>query len=311
MILRAIPHELYAAVASGIGLFIAFIGFRNAGLVVGDTETLVTLGNIRNTTAALALIGLILMVALMVKKVRGALLIGVLSITGIAWAMGLTHWTPSTGGFHSLASTAFQLDIRGALNKGLLEIVFVFFFVDLFDNLGTLMAVAKRAGLIDSGNNIPRLNSILFTDAIATLFGSMTGTSTVTSYVESTAGVAAGGRSGVTAIVTGLLFLCTVGAAPFVGIVPAAATAPALILVGSLMLSSIAEIHWHDPLVAVPAFLTLVLIPFTYSIANGLGFGIISWAVLRLVTGRLRRQDWLLCILAALFLARFVYLGTN
>ncbi len=239
MILRAIPHELYAAVASGIGLFIALIGFRNAGLVVGDADTLVGLGNIRNPTAALALLGLLLMVALEVRKVRGAILIGVLAITGLAWAMGLTHWTPAAGGFHSLASTAFQLDIRGALNKGLLEIVFVFFFVDLFDNLGTLVAVTKRAGLIEADHSIPRLNRILFTDATATVFGSLTGTSTVTSYVESTAGVAAGGRSGVTAIVTGLLFLAAIGAAPFVGIVPAAATAPALILVGSLMLATI------------------------------------------------------------------------
>jgi AGZA family xanthine/uracil permease-like MFS transporter len=311
MILHAIPHELYAAVASGIGLFIALIGFRNAGLVVGDANTLVGLGNLRNPTAALALLGLLLMVALEVKKVRGAILIGVLSITGIAWAMHLTHWTPAPGGLQSLAATAFQLDIRGALNKGLLEIVFIFFFVDLFDNLGTLVAVTKRAGLIEADHTIPRLNRILFTDATATVFGSLTGTSTVTSYVESTAGVAAGGRSGVTAIVTGLLFLAAIGAAPFVGIVPSAATAPALILVGSLMLSSIGEIHWHNPLVAVPAFLTMVLIPFTYSIANGLGFGIISWAVLHLVTGRFRKQDWLLYLLAALFLARFIYLGAS
>ena len=310
-ILQAIPHELYAAVASGIGLFIAFIGFCNAGLIVGDANTLITLGNIRNPTTVLALIGLILMATLQVKKVRGNILIGVLSITGVAWAMGLTHWTPSAGGLHSLAATAFQLDIRGALNKGLLEIVFVFFFVDLFDNLGTLVAVTKRAGLIAPDHSIPRLNRILFADATATVFGSLTGTSTVTSYVESTAGVAAGGRSGVTAIVTGLLFLATIGAAPFVGIVPAAATAPALILVGSLMLSTITEISWQDPLVAVPAFLTLVLIPFTASIANGLGFGILSWVALHAIAGRLRRQDWLLYILAVLFLARFVYLGTS
>jgi AGZA family xanthine/uracil permease-like MFS transporter len=311
MILRAIPHELYAAVASGIGLFIALIGFRNAGLVVADPNTLVGLGNIRNPTTVLALVGLILMVALLVKKVRAALLIGILFITGTAWALGLTHWTPSAGGFHSLASTAFQLDIRGALNKGLLEIVFVFFFVDLFDNLGTLVAVTKRAGLINEDNSIPRLSRILFADATATVFGSFIGTSTVTSYVESTAGVAAGGRSGVTAIVTGLLFLGAIGAAPFVGIVPPAATAPALILVGSMMLATISEIHWRDPLIAVPAFLTLVLIPFTYSIANGLGFGIIAWAALHLATGNLRKQDWLLYVLAALFLARFIYLGSS
>jgi len=311
MILRSIPHELYAAVASGIGLFIALIGFRNAGIVVGDPATMIGLGNIRNPTTALALFGLILMVTLEIKKVRGSILIGVLAVTGIAWALGLVHWTPAGGGFAALTQTAFKLDIRGALNKGLLEIIFVFFFVDLFDNLGTLVAVTKRAGLLAADHSIPRLNRILLADATATVFGSLTGTSTVTSYVESTAGVAAGGRSGVTAIVTGLLFLATVGAAPFVGVVPAAATAPALILVGSLMLATITEIRWHEPVVAVPAFLTLVLIPFTYSIANGLGFGIIAWAVLHLATGNYRRQDWLLYILAVLFLLRFIYLGAS
>jgi len=311
MILRSIPHELYAAVASGIGLFIAFIGFRNAGLVVVDPATLVGLGNIRNPTTALALFGLIVMVALEIKRVRGSILIGVLVTTGIAWALHLVHWTPSGGGVQALGATLLKLDIRGALNKGLLEIIFVFFFVDLFDNLGTLVAVTKRAGLIASDHSIPRLNRILFADATATVFGSLTGTSTVTSYVESTAGVAAGGRSGVTAIVTGLLFLAAVGAAPFVGVVPAAATAPALILVGSMMLATITEIRWHEPLVAVPAFLTLVLIPLTYSIANGLGFGIIAWAVLHLATGNWRKQDWLLYTLAVLFLLRFVYLGAS
>jgi len=334
MILHAIPHELYAAVASGIGLFIAFIGFRNSGLVIADPATLVGLGNIRNPTTCLALIGLILMVGLEVKKVRGSILIGVLTTTALAWALAFTivhvepsaqffsktsadwaqamvRWTPPSGGFSSLGATAFKLDIRGAFNKGLLEIVFVFFFVDLFDNLGTLVAVTKRAGLIAADHSIPRLNRILFADATATVLGSLTGTSTVTSYVESTAGVAAGGRSGVTAIVTGLLFLGAIGAAPFVGIVPSAATAPALMLVGSLMLATIVEIRWTDPLVAVPSFLTLILIPLTYSIANGLGFGIISWAVLHLATGKFRRQDWLLYILAVLFLARFIYLGAS
>ncbi|WP_348264927.1 NCS2 family permease [Telmatobacter sp. DSM 110680] len=311
MILRSIPHELYAAVASGIGLFIAFIGFRNAGLVVSDPATFVGLGNIRNPTTALALFGLALMVALEIKKVRGSILIGVVTTTAIAWALGLVHWTPTGGGIQALGSTFLKLDIRGALNKGLLEIIFVFFFVDLFDNLGTLVAVTKRAGLIAPDHSIPRLNRILFADATATVFGSMTGTSTVTSYVESTAGVAAGGRSGVTAIVTGLLFLIAVGAAPFVGVVPAAATAPALILVGSLMLATITEIRWHEPLVALPAFLTLILIPLTYSIANGLGFGIIAWAVLHIATGNWRKQDWLLYILAVLFALRFVYLGAS
>jgi len=229
----------------------------------------------------------------------------------MAWPLGLVHWASQSIGLRDLTQTTLQLNIGGALNRGLLEIIFVFFFVDLFDNLGTLVAVTKRAGLIAPDHSIPRLNRILFADATSTIFGSLTGTSTVTSYVESTAGVAAGGRSGVTAIITGMLFLFAMAAAPFVGLVPNAATAPALILVGTMMLASITEIRWHEPLVAVPAFLTLVLIPLTYSIANGLGFGIISWAVLHLVTGNARRQDWLLYTLAALFTWRFIYLGAG
>ncbi len=311
MILRAIPHELYAAVASGIGLFIAFIGFQHAGLVVRDPNTLVGLGNVRSPATALAVFGLLLMVALEVKKVRGSILIGVLTMTGIAWAIGMVHWTQAPFQVGELGRTFLKLDIRGALGKGLLEIIFVFFFVDLFDNLGTLVAVTKRAGLMEVDHTIPRLNRILFADATATVFGSLTGTSTVTSYVESTAGVAAGGRSGITAIVTGILFLMAMVAAPFIGIVPQAATAPALILVGSMMLATITEIRWHEPLVAVPAFLTLVMIPLTYSIANGLGFGIIAWAALHLIAGKMKRQDWLLYVLAVLFLARFVYLGAS
>ncbi len=311
MILRAIPHELYAAVAAGIGLFIAFIGLQHAGLIVRDPNTLVTLGDVRSPAAALALLGLALMAALQIRNVRGAILIGVLAVTAVAWAFGLVHWKTAPFALGTLSQTAFQLNIGAALGKGLPEIVFVFFFVDLFDNLGTLVAVTKRAGLIEPDHSIPRLNRILSTDAIATIFGSLAGTSTVTSYVESTAGVAAGGRSGVTAIVTGLLFIAAIGAAPFAGIVPPAATAPALILVGCMMLATIAEIPWREPLVAVPAFLTLVLIPLTYSIANGLGFGIVAWAVLHLVTGRIQRRDWLLYLLAALFVFRFIYLAAS
>ena len=311
LILKSIPQELYAAVACGIGLFIAFIGLTKAGLVVADKATYVTLGNVKDPNTALALLGLTLMVALEIRRVKGSILIGVLTVTAIAWAIGLVHWTPSQGGIQSLTATAFKADIPGALHIGLVEIIFIFFFVDLFDNLGTLVAVTKRAGLLAQDHTIPRLNRILFADATATIAGSLTGTSTVTSYVESTAGVAAGGRSGVTAIVTGLLFLVAMVAAPFVNMVPSAATAPALILVGSLMLTTVTEIRWTEPLVAVPAFLTLILIPLTYSIANGLGFGIIAWAVLHLLAGKLNRKDWLLYVLAALFIVRFVYLSAS
>jgi AGZA family xanthine/uracil permease-like MFS transporter len=309
LILKSIPQELYAAVACGIGLFIAFIGLVKAGLVVADPSTFVTLGRVKDPSTALALLGLLIMVALEIWRVKGSILIGVLTVTAIAWALHLVHWTPTQGGVSSLTATAFKLDIPGAFHVGLLEIIFIFFFVDLFDNLGTLVAVTKRAGLLTQDHTIPRLNRILFADATATIAGSLTGTSTVTSYVESTAGVAAGGRSGVTAIVTGLLFLLAMVAAPFVSMVPSAATAPALILVGSLMLTTVTEIRWTEPLVAVPAFLTLILIPLTYSIANGLGFGIIAWAVLHLAAGKFNRKDWLLYILAALFALRFVYLS--
>jgi adenine/guanine/hypoxanthine permease len=311
LILKAIPQELYAAVACGIGLFIAFIGLTKAGLVVASPATMVQLGNIKDPTTALSLLGLGLMVALEIWKVKGSILIGVLTVTAVAWGMGLTHFSHAAGGVESLTATAFKLDIPGALRVGLVEIVFVFFFVDLFDNLGTLVAVTKRAGLQAQDHSIPRLNRILFADATATIAGSLTGTSTVTSYVESTAGVAAGGRSGITAIVTGLLFLVAMVAAPFIGIVPGAATAPALILVGSMMLTTVTEIRWTEPLVAVPAFLTVILIPLTYSIANGLGFGIIAWAFLHLVAGKVTRKDWLLYVLAALFLVRFVYLSAS
>lgn len=309
MILRSIPHELYAAVAAGIGLFIAFIGLHNSVLIVAHPVTLVTIGNLRRPETALALFGLMLMGALEIWKVRGSILIGVLATTAAAWPLGLVHWHPQPYSFSMISATAFKLDIRGALHIGLFEIVFVFLFVDLFDNLGTLLAVTKKAGLIEADNSIPRISRILFADAAATVCGSLAGTSTVTSYIESSAGVAAGGRSGVTAITTGVLFLAALFIAPLIGVVPAAATAPALILVGSMMLSTISEIRWSEPLISLPAFLTLIMIPLTYSIANGLGLGIIAYALLHLAAGKYRREDWLLYVLAILFLARFLYMA--
>jgi AGZA family xanthine/uracil permease-like MFS transporter len=310
-LVAAIPYQLHAAVAGGIGLFIAFIGLINSGLIIRSNATTVTLGDLHQHTAQLAIFGILLIAILQAYKVKASMLIGVLGTLAVGILFHQVKYTPSTFNPMAIRATAFHLDLRGALKMNALEIIFVFLFVDLFDNIGTLVAVTERAGLISEDHTIPRLDKIFFADATATVVGSLTGTSTVTSYVESTAGVAAGGRSGVTAIVTGLLFLGAIGAAPFVGIVPPAATAPALILVGSLMLATISEIRWTDPLVAVPSFLTLILIPLTYSIANGLGFGIIAWAVLHLATGRFSRKDWLLYLLAILFLARFVYLGAS
>jgi AGZA family xanthine/uracil permease-like MFS transporter len=309
MILNALPTELYAAVAAGIGLFIAFIGLRNAGIVVGNAATLVGLGNLRTAGAALAILGLLVMAALQARGFPAAILTGILTTTIVAIVLGQAHPAASTEGISAIAQTAFQLDLKGALQIGLLEVVFVFLFVDLFDNLGTLVGVGKKAGLFDDANRIPRLDRIFVTDSLATMFGSLMGTSTVVSYIESASGVAAGGRSGVTAIVTGLLFIAAAFLAPFAGAIPPAATAPALILVGSLMVSHVAEINWRDPLVAIPAFLTLLCIPLTFSIANGLAIGFTTYAAMRLLTGRYKEVNPVVYVLAALFVARFVYLG--
>jgi adenine/guanine/hypoxanthine permease len=310
LIVEAIPGELYAAVAAGIGLFIAMIGLRNAGIVVPSPATLVTLGNLRDKNVLIAVFGLTLIAALLAWGVRAAMLIGILATTLLAAAIGLVKWSPDMYRLSDIAATAGKLDIRAAWKLGFAEIVFVFLFVDLFDNVGTLVGVGKKAGLFDPATNrIPRIRRILFADATATIAGSLAGTSTVVSYIESAAGVVAGGRSGVTAIVTGLLFVVALFVAPVVGAVPVAATAPALIVVGSLMMSQIGEISWKDPAVAIPAFLTLVMIPLTFSIANGLAFGFTAYALLRILRGQFRQIHWLVYVLAALFIARFLYLG--
>jgi len=309
LIFAAIPHQLYAAVAGGIGLFIAFIGLRNAGIIVKDPATLVTLGSLSAPPTALAIFGLLVTATLMAWHVRAAMLLGILASTAAGVVAGLVEWRPAGGPVTDIALTAFQLDIASTLKLGVLEIVFVFLFVDLFDNIGTLVAVGKKAGLFTSDHQIPRLNRILLCDASATIAGSLAGTSTVVSYIESSAGVSAGGRSGVTAAVTGILFLLTIFVAPIAGAIPSSATAPALIIVGSLMMASVAEIDWSDTVVAVSAFLTLITIPLTFSIANGLAFGLTAYTLLRLLRGEFHKVNAFLCLLTALLILRFVYLG--
>ncbi|HEX7693436.1 MAG TPA: NCS2 family permease [Sphingomonas sp.] len=317
LIIAAIPQHLFAAVAGGIGLFIGFIGLRNAGIVVSSPATSVTLGNLHAPGAALALFGLLLVAALTVWRVRAAILIGIVATTFVGWAAGAVSFTPQPYDLGAIRQTAFHLDLAGVFGLGgshglgLFEILFVFLFVDLFDNIGTLVGVTRRAGLIDADGRIPRLNRILFADSIATILGSLAGTSTVTSYVESAAGVQAGGRTGLTAIVTGVLFLLAMFVAPYAQLVPLAATAPALILVGGLMMAPLADVPWDEPDVAIPAFLTVAMIPLTFSIANGLAFGLTAHAVLRLIRGRITLADWLLLALAGLFVARFAWLAVG
>ena len=315
VIVSAVPRPLFAAVAGGIGLFIAFIGLSDAGIVVAAPGTMVKLGSLTEPKPALALLALLLIAVLQARRVRGAILLGILVTAAIAWLSGLAHFSPGAYSLSDLSAAAFKLDVHQALNwKGsiglsLIEIVFVFLFVDMFDNIGTLVAVTKRAGLIAPDGTIPRLNRILLADSIAMLFGAVAGTSPVTSYVESAAGVAVGGRTGLTSVVVGILFLATLFFAPLVQAIPSAATAPALILVGALMMGALAEIDWSDAAEAIPAFLTMIIIPLTYSIANGLAFGITSHAILKLVRGQAGPRDWLIYVLAVICIARFIYMS--
>jgi AGZA family xanthine/uracil permease-like MFS transporter len=315
LIIQALPRSLFAAVGGGIGLFIAFIGLRDAGIIVADPGTVVGLGKLTAPTTALAIFGLLLMAALQARAVTGAMLIGILVTAALAWVLGLSHFAPAAFSLADLGSTAFKLDIPAALNLrggvglSLVEIVFVFLFVDMFDNIGTLVAVTKRAGFVGPDGTVPRMNRILLADSISMLFGALAGTSPVTSYIESASGVAVGGRTGLTSIVVGILFLITLFFAPIVQAIPAVATAPALVLVGALMMGALAEVEWKDPGEAIPAFLTVSIIPLSYSIANGLAFGITSYAVLKLVRGQGRVGDWLVYLLAALCVARFIYLA--
>jgi AGZA family xanthine/uracil permease-like MFS transporter len=315
MIVRAIPAHLFAAVAGGIGLFIGFIGLRNAGLVVSNPATGVALGDLHAAGALLALFGLVTIAVLSAWRVKGAMLVGIVATTLVGWAAGMVSFTPQPYSLASLGETAFALDFAGVFGGagrhglGVLEILFVFLFVDLFDNLGTLVAVTKRAGLVAPDGRIPRLRRMLFVDSIATMVGALAGTSTVTSYVESAAGVQAGGRTGLTAVVVGVLFLLAMVVAPYAQLVPLAATAPALILVGALMMAPLVEVAWDDPEDAIPAFLTVVMIPLTFSIANGLAFGITAHAVLKIARGKVTRTDGLLLVLALLFVLRFAWLS--
>jgi AGZA family xanthine/uracil permease-like MFS transporter len=296
-------------VAAGVGLFIAFIGFRNSGIIVPHPATTVTLGNLTDKNTALALFGLLLIAALLAWRVRAAMLIGILVTTIAGLLSGVAKWAPQSYSLGDLAATAGKLDIAATLRIGFVEIIFVFLFIDLFDNIGTLVAVGKKANLFRQVGQIPRINRILFSDAIATIVGACSGTSTVVSYIESAAGVAAGGRTGVTAIVTGLLFVLALFVAPVVGAIPAAATAPALIIVGSMMVSVVDEIAWHDPEVAIPAFLTMMTIPLTFSIANGLAFGFTAFSLLKIVRGKFGEVNWFVYLLTALFILRFLYMS--
>ncbi|MBG6471377.1 NCS2 family permease [Pseudomonas aeruginosa] len=303
-IINSIPLPLRSAIAAGIGLFLALIALQNAGIVVDNPATLIGMGDLTKPAPILATLGFILIVALEARSVTGAVLIGILVVTAIAILLGVTQFGGVVSMPPSLAPTFLQLDIKGALDIGLVSVIFAFLFVDLFDNSGTLIGVAKRAGLMGKAGHMPKMGRALIADSTAAMGGSLLGTSPTTSYIESAAGVSAGGRTGLTAIVVAILFLLALFFAPLAGSVPAFATAPALLFVAVLMASGLAEIDWEDITVAAPVVVTALAMPFTYSIATGIAFGFISWTAIKVLSGRWRELNPALVILSVLFVIK-------
>jgi AGZA family xanthine/uracil permease-like MFS transporter len=298
---NAIPRSLKLAIASGIGFFLALIGFENAGIVITDPATLVSAGDFGSPELWIAAAAFILIAALSARGIRGAVLIGILAASIAAAIFGLTTITGIASAPPSLAPTFLQMNLMGALSLGPLIIVFVFLMIDLLDTSGTLTAVAHQAGLLDENGHLPETRRALVADSSATILGAALGTSTTTSYIESAAGIEAGGRTGLTAIVVALLFLLSLFFSPLAGSVPAFATAPALIFVAALMAKGIADIDWNDATEAAPALITALAIPFTFSIATGIGLGFISFAAIKLLSGRAKDLNTSVVVIAVLF----------
>ena len=308
-IIASIPLPLRAGIAAGIGLFLALIALEGAGIVVDNPATLVGLGDLTKPGPLLALLGFFIIVALEARRVTGAVLIGILVVTFISMGIGLTPFGGVFSAPPSIAPTFMQLDISGAFNVGLVSVIFAFLFVDVFDNTGTLLGVTKRAGLADEQGNVPKMGRAQIAYSAAALVGSLLGTSTTTSYVESAAGVSAGGRTGLTAIVVAVLFLLSLFFSPLAGSVPVYATAPALLFVAVLMASGLAEIDWKDITTAAPVTVTALTMPLTYSIANGIAFGFITWTVVKLLSGRTKEINAALVILSILFVIKLGWLS--
>ena len=307
LIVRGIPQSIRTANVVGIGLFLALIALKSAGIVAASPDTLVTLGDLHQPQVVLAAIGFVLIVVLDRFRVPGAILIGIVTVTVLSFIFGGNKFGGVFAPPPSIAPTFMQLDIKGAFQAGVLNVVLVFFLVELFDATGTLMGVAKRAGLLVPGR-MERFNKALLADSAAIFAGSLLGTSSTTAYVESAAGVQAGGRTGLTALTVAVLFLACLFISPLAGAVPAYATAPALLFVACLMLRELTELDWDEPTEVIPAVITALMMPFTYNIANGLAFGFIAYAALKLFTGKMREVHWMTWIIAAVFLFKFIYM---
>ncbi len=303
-IINSIPLSLRGGIAAGIGLFLGFIALQNAGIIVNSPATLVTLGDMSSWSAIMTALGFVIIVALYFRNITGSVMIGILAITVISIIAGHVKLDGIVSMPPSIAPTFMQLDFAGAMEVGLISIIFSFLFVDLFDTSGTLIAVAQKADLLDKEGKFPRLGRALMADSIASMAGSGLGTSTTTSYVESTAGIAAGGRTGLTAVVVAILFLACLFFSPLAAMVPAYATAPALIFVAVLMTHSLVQINWDDITEAAPVVIAAVSMPLSYSITTGIAFGFISYTAIKLLSGRYKNLNSALYVLSILFIIK-------
>ena len=308
--MASIPQGLRVGIGAGIGLFIALIGFKNMGIVVPNADTLVALGDLHDPKVLLGVLGFFVIVILSAKGIHSGVLISIALITGLALIFdptvafhGIVSMPPS------LDSVVGQVDVAGAFDLGLLGIIFSFLLVNLFDSSGTLIAVTTKAGFADKQGRFPRMKQALFVDSTAAMAGSLMGTSAVSTYIESGSGVSVGGRTGLTAVVVGVLFLLTIFFSPLASVVPAYATAGALVFVGILMASSLIEVKWDDLTEATPAFITTAMMPFTYSITEGIAFGFISYCVMKACTGRFKEINPSVAVVSILFLIKFVWVG--
>ncbi|KMK51432.1 adenine permease PurP [[Actinobacillus] muris] len=308
--MSAIPLGLRVGIGAGIGLFIALIGFKNMGLVVANPATLVALGELHDPKVLMGILGFFIIVVLSAKGIHSGVLVSIVVITGLALIFdpsvtfnGVLSTPPS------LEAVVGQVDIAGALDTALLGIIFSFMLVNLFDSSGTLIAVTNKAGIADKTGRFPKMKQALYVDSVSAMAGSYMGTSAISTYIESGSGVSVGGRTGLTAIVVGLLFLLTIFFSPLAAVVPPYATAGALVFVGILMASSLIEVKWDDLTEATPAFITTAMMPFTYSITEGIAFGFISYCVMKLCTGRLKEINAPVAVVSLLFIAKFIWVG--
>ncbi|TMJ27309.1 MAG: NCS2 family permease [Alphaproteobacteria bacterium] len=308
-IVNAIPKSLKMAIAAGIGLFLALIALKNAGIVVGDPATLVKHGDLKSWPVLMATLGFALIVALEYRKVLGGVIIGILVVTIISIVAGHQKFAGVFDVPPDISPVFLQMDLAGAMSIGLVTVVFAFLFVDLFDNTGTLIALAHRGGFLRPDGTVPRLNRALMSDSAAAMIGAAVGTSTTTSYIESASGINAGGRTGLTALTVAVLFLLALFVAPLAGSIPAYATAPALLYVACLMTRGLVEIEWDDITEAAPAVITAIAMPFTFSIAEGIAFGFIAYTVIKLVAGKVAEIHPAVGILAVLFVIKYVVIG--